>query len=698
MRRRLMGGALILVAVLSAACWFSRPTPGRSLFADWDPHAKGKVWSITGSPDSPHVVFVDPTGALQPQSDSYSIHYFVYDRDRARLCVSGKPDCTLAHGCLPTATVRSPGMVASYETFTSGDECVSVATLRNVGKAARRLSFYAVAVPYQLAGRQCGSLDMMYHRSSLAVSGEALLSCDSRPTSGAVYAAGTGDEICDITGYVRKGMLPRTRFVHGGLKEITSGAVRFDLVLEPNQKKRLVFRSSGGDASKPVSEARDEFVRRWEAVLGRVGLEVPDGKCEDCFRASAAYLVMLSRDGKPVPGPTKYGSFWVRDCAYMADALYYAGQGDLVPPALEQLKTMQLANGGFSARAGAGDNELDAPGEAIYTLVQHYRRTGDLNWLRGVWPNIANACRYVRAKRPQRENADILPASVSAEDLGKATQQHYWDDFWCIRGLRDAAYAARELGKRRDAAWISAEADSLLAATRASIDETMARNSIAYIPNGPQEVASSSMARGTSCALWPCAVLDPSDPLVRRSFDTYWSKWIAPSNGGFVHRDHFWPYAGMDLARGYLMLGQRDRAWAMLKWTLDHDPTHGFFAWPEGMFTNDLTLAEGDMPHGWMCAAYISLVRNMLVRESGGDLVLLSGVPSDWLHAGARIAIRDFPTEFGKVSYRAEVFGDSLKLTVSGARPPGAYRVELPGGLTTVVPRNAREIRIALKL
>ena len=27
----------------------------------------------------------------------------------------------------------------------------------------------------------------------------------------------------------------------------------------------------------------------------------------------------------------------------------------------------------------------------------------------------------------------------------------------------------------------------------------------------------------------------------------------------------------------------RKRAWTMLKWTLAHDPTGGFYAWPEGM-------------------------------------------------------------------------------------------------------------------
>ncbi len=664
MRRR---SILVIAAVIAAAVvigWLAQPRPGRSLFADWKPSSRGKVWSIIAAPLSPNFTFVDPSGAFQPLRNSYSVHYYLYDRDHDKLITPSDGSCGFASGCIPTARIRAGALTASYETFASGGGCVSIARIRNEDQRSRRLSLFVVAVPYQLIGKQCGSVDIRRNGKSLMVDGVSLLSSESMPSAGAAYAAAVGDATRDITGYVRKGTLPRSQSAHGGPSVVTSGALRLDLAIKPMQTKQLAFRSCA--VRLPVHVLREQFVRSWQNWFGRTSLELPDRRCEDCFRASAMYLTMLSASGKPVPGPTKYGSFWVRDNAYMADALYYAGQGDVIPSSLEHLRAMQLPNGGFKARTGASDDELDAPGEAIYAFVQQYRRTGDRKWLAGMWPNIASACRYVRSKR-----SGILPASVSAEDLGKGNQQHYWDDFWCVRGLRDAAFAARELGNSAEAAWISAEAESLAKATRASIRDTMARNSIDYIPNGPDEFESSAMARGTSCALWPCEVLDPADPLVRRSFDAYWSKWIAPDGGGFVHRGHFWPYAGMDLAQGYLMLGQRERAWRILDWTLDHDPTGGLYSWPEGMLTGDLTLAEGDMPHGWMCAAYVSLVRNMLLRESGRDLVLLSGVPDRWLRPGMRIVVRDFPTVFGKVSYRAEVVGGSLKVTTWGARPPG---------------------------
>lgn len=698
MRRGLAAAVVALLgAVLGIGWWICCPTPGESLFKHWKPRANGKAWTISGSPRSTNLVLVDSNGAYQPGLHRYSVYYYIYDRDSHRIYSADTSPVRrhLLDGGLPAPCVEwgAAGARLSETTFAIDDTCYSAVAIRNGTSRVRRLSVFAVAAGYQVTGGIAGEPDLGYDRRSrsLVADGGVLLACDSAPTSGAVLGAASRERD-DITGYVRKGRLPRDVFAKGGLDRATSGAFRFDLTLPPSRSRSLTFRTPlapvgptqwGSDPRPPVGEARREFVREWEKRLGRVGLRLPDRRVENCFRASLAYLILLSRDGKPVPGPTKYRMFWVRDCAYMADALYYGGQQDMIAPALRQVRAMQLPSGGFLPRSGSRkDDELDAPGEAIYAWVRQYRRTGDLAQLREAWPSILAACRYVRQQRA----GGILPASVSAEDLGDTLQQHYWDDFWCIRGLRDAAFAARELGMKSDAAWIAAEAQSLSAATRASIDATMARHSIGYIPNGPGEFASAAAARGTSCALWPCEALDPSDPLVTRSFDAYWRKWIEPSGGGFAFRRHYWPYAGLDLAQGYLMLGQRERAWAILKWSVEHDATRGLYSWPEGMSMNDLTLAEGDMPHGWMSAACVSMVRNMLVRESGGGLLLLSGVPKDWLKPGAVISIKDFPTEFGKVSYRAVVTRGGVRLTVWGAKPPGGYRVGLPGQRMSVLP------------
>ena len=705
--RRLLLVVIVLVALaVPTAWWLSRPSPGESLFKDYAPSAVGKTWTITGSPGSKHLAFVDPTGAIQPRRGSYSVHFFVYDHDKHRLYSpllrsvrSRTAFLSWAHG--PEMTWKADGLQCFEFVFASSDTCYSEYFIRDLTRQKRHISVFAAAVPYQVIGPMQARADVSCDEDSrsIVVDGKVLVASDTKPTAVGATSGANGH---DVTSYIRKGVLPVDVSARGMLANLSSGAMRFALVLKSGKGEALRFAMPMTDVvrgqmrpltRRAFTEASERVPRAWGERLESVWLQqLPDRRVTDCFKASVVYLLMLSGDGTPKPGPSRYHSFWVRDAAYMADALYYAGQQDLIPPALAEIRAMQLSNGGFLPRTGASrDDELDAPGEAIYAMVKHYRRTGDAKSLQDAWPTILSACRYIRAKRVSSDG--ILPASVSAEDLGKGDQQHYWDDFWCIRGLRDAAFAATKLGKSKDAAWIKSEADSLLRATLASV----AALKTPYIPNGPQDLTSSAMARGTSCALWPCAVLDPNDPLTKTSFDTYWTKWIAPSGGGFVHKGHYWPYAGLDLAQGYLMLGQRERAWKILDWTLDHDPTRGFYSWPEGMSMKDGGLAEGDMPHGWMCAAYISLVRNMLVRESGKDLVLLSGVPKQWLKPGMGIAIKGFPTEFGKVSYSADVVGNELKLEFFGAKPDGIYRVILPGNREIVIPAAARQATIPLK-
>ena len=46
----------------------------------------------------------------------------------------------------------------------------------------------------------------------------------------------------------------------------------------------------------------------------------------------------------------------------------------------------------------------------------------------------------------------------------------------------------------------------------------------------------------------------------------------------------------------------------------------------------------GDGDHGWAAAEFLSLVRQILVRETPRGLELLSGVPASWMSSGLRLS------------------------------------------------------------
>jgi hypothetical protein len=60
-------------------------------------------------------------------------------------------------------------------------------------------------------------------------------------------------------------------------------------------------------------------------------------------------------------------------------------------------------------------------------------------------------------------------------------------------------------------------------------------------------------------------------------------------------------------------------------------------------------LVENDLaPHGWFAAEYVALLRNMLVREDGNDLVLMGALSPRWLLPCARNSVRNADTTLGK--------------------------------------------------
>jgi hypothetical protein len=280
----------------------------------------------------------------------------------------------------------------------------------------------------------------------------------------------------------------------------------------------------------------------------------------------------------------------------------------------------------------------------------------------------------------------LLPPSKSAEDIGPSDWHHYWDDFWAVAGLEEAAHAARELGETEDAAWMQAEADALREAILASVEAVMGPEP-AYIPGAVEGVEGSAMARGTVPALWPVEVLPREMPLLTRSFDYYHQLWIAPQEGAFRHHGgQFWPYGGLELAHAYLRLGRMDVLHQILGWTLAHQTLPGTFAWAEQVSPTNGGLSGGDMPHAWAAASYATLVREMLISERDDALELFNGVPDWWLGAGQVIVLENAPTHFGEVNLRTEstvqqadaTWNGTLTLTLSGAAPPEGFRWRLP--------------------
>jgi hypothetical protein len=154
-------------------------------------------------------------------------------------------------------------------------------------------------------------------------------------------------------------------------------------------------------------------------------------------------------------------------------------------------------------------------------------------------------------------------------------------------------------------------------------------------------------------------------------------------------------YLTMQVAEVELANGDR-RALDRLEWMLNAaTPT---WTWPEAIHPQLPGGCMGDGHHGWAAADFLSLVRNLLVREDAGthrgdaapvepSIALCSLLPDDWLGKG--LEVHDAPTHFGTMSYAVRWHGarpallweltphadvDAVRLTAPGLDPSWSTR------------------------
>jgi hypothetical protein len=87
----------------------------------------------------------------------------------------------------------------------------------------------------------------------------------------------------------------------------------------------------------------------------------------------------------------------------------------------------------------------------------------------------------------------------------------------------------------------------------------------------------------------------------------------------------------------------------------------------------------GDGQHGWAAAELLTFVRDLLLREEPGGLVLMPLVPEGWYGQGWEV--HDAPTEFGRLSYAVRWHGDRVALLweLAPHAGQGAVRLRAPG-------------------
>jgi hypothetical protein len=430
-----------------------------------------------------------------------------------------------------------------------------------------------------------------------------------------------------------------------------SGALAFDLALEARATAERIVECLPVNSSRAIEEPAFDWTKELPAVQWS-----GSGWAMEAIRAAltATAHILVTRSGAALqPGPRRYTRSWIRDGTIMSAALLRMGHVEEVVEFIRWYAPHQRADGFVPCcvdRNGADWLvEHDSHGQLIAAIADCYRFSADARFLAQSWPFVCKAVGCI--ERLLDENG-LLPVSVSHEGYLAQPVHSYWDDFWAVRGLRDAVHLADRIEDRDAAARWSGVAQRLASALLESIERTRSAHDLDFIPGSVEWADFDPTATANAIAL-----LDVAEGLdrkaVERTFDRYLADWRRRRSGA-LEWVNYSPYE-IRIIGALVRLGRREDALELLRFFLSDRRPPAWNQWPEIAWRDSRAPAHvGDLPHTWVAAEYVLAVRSLFAYERADEprLVVAAGVAAEWT-SGPGVHVRGMPTLYGALSYSA---------------------------------------------
>jgi hypothetical protein len=505
---------------------------------------------------------------------------------------------------------------------------------------------------------------------------------------------------------------------------LASGALVYRSRLGPGESRELTLvvpLSGDADASAMADPqaAQDAVAKVWHDKLDRVRIRVPPQgqRVVDTLRTALAHMLVSRTGPRLQPGTRSYARAWIRDGAMISEGLLRLGREDVAEEFLRWYAPYQFDSGKVPCcvddRGSDPVPENDSQGELIYAAAELYRYTGRRELLESMWPHVAGAVKYMDELRlGERTEANravnpafngLMPASISHEGYSAKPMHSYWDDFWALRGYKDAVAIAQWLGKADEAKRFVASRDQFRDDLHASIAMATKQKGIDFIP-GSAELGDFD-ATSTTIALAPGGEQEKlPETLLRNTFERYWREFVERRDGHREWKDYT-PYE-LRIVGSFVRLGWRERARQALDFFFADQQPRGWNQWAEVVsHTPRKPFFLGDLPHAWVESDYVRSALDLFAyaRDDDDALVIAAGIPAQWFD-GDGVAVDGLRTPFGVLGYAAKRSDNRLRLSIAaGASPPGGFVLPWPGtgtpGVTSIDGRPAQwqegELRIS---
>ncbi|RPE81488.1 F5/8 type C domain-containing protein [Vulcaniibacterium tengchongense] len=678
-------------------------------------HGEQPYWTIVGLDGGIEQGLIGEDGAVEVGKGGFSIEPFVRIEDGgdARLVTwaDAATRQSLQDGYLPIPSVhwQHPDFALDVTAFARGtpqqSQLVARYRLRNTGARPRDYTLALAVRPFQVnpPSQFLNTVGGVSEIRELAIDG-ATVSVDGRPRVFAKQAperafATPFDGGLDVT-HLAARELPAQARVRDATG-LASGALLYRVRLAPGESREfdllvpltgdLPFKHRDWDAAA----WQREVAAQWRDKLDRVRLRVPEPgrRIVDTLRTNLAHMLITRIGPRLQPGTRSYSRAWIRDGAMIGEGLLRMGREDVAEEFLRWYAPYQFDSGKVPCcvddRGSDPVPENDSHGELIFTVAEVYRYTRDRALLEAMWPHVAGAVQYMdelRLSERTEENRarnpafyGLMPASISHEGYSAKPMHSYWDNFWALRGYKDAVRIAQWLGREEEAQRFAASRDQFRADLYASLGIATRQHGIDFLP-GAAELGDFD-ATSTTIALAPGGEqgLLPQD-LLENTFERYWREFVQRRDGRREWKDYT-PYE-LRTVGTFVRLGWRERAHEALDFFFADQQPRAWNQWAEVVSrTPRKPFFVGDLPHAWVESDYVRSALDLFAytRDRDEALVVAAGIPADWLK-GEGVAVEGLRTPYGPLGYTLREANGKLRLTLApGLRlPPGGVVLQWP--------------------
>jgi len=432
-------------------------------------------------------------------------------------------------------------------------------------------------------------------------------------------------------------------------------------------------------ASADFDERLSAFTDYWEGWLAKgASFRVSEDKVNNATRSYVIHALMsqdvISEDEvEQHVNRLQYNHFWLRDSSFFVSFYEKWGYPEVSRSLCRHFFEFQKDSGNFLSQPG----QLDGWGQAMWSFGTHVRYNGDVYFAEEALPFVERAVEWLD-RSIAKDPWGLMPAT-DAFDNEMILGHYTGHNLWALTGL-DGAIDLCETAGRDD---LADEYRALRSDYHARFIERLravaaARDGI--IPPGLDVPGGTSW--GNLLAVYPGHIIDPHDPLVDATFEYYRDQRMEEGVSMWFKSLHH--YVTERVAQTALIRGEQEKAVSDFYGMLLHTGScHEGFEWSVFPWSGRdycITLPGFQMcnftPHGWYAISFDLLFRNMLVREEGDEIHLLSAISPEWAKPGDRIEVKDAPVWIkgenglfhGRISFTVDFDERGATLNLDGPR------------------------------